>query len=688
MKIVYNLILLILFHLIYFTSYSINHQPISSKNNHSNKSGCAPASSNLRIELNNVKALIATSGTLFLDRTVSKSAYEVPKNSGIHAIYASSLWMGGIDENGQLKLAAHKYESTGHDFFSGPLSNGIIANSGNYNPLKPQDALTIKTFGDATINSDQCLAYDQFFQIRKQEVIQFVKWNKCQLNSNQTFDCTTISVPSNDILNRINSWPAHGDVSIGQDRFLAPFYDSDKNGEYDPSKGDYPWFDDILGHDDISCGDRRVSLYGDETNWWIFNDKGNVHSESGGNPIGLEVRAQAFTFLEVGNDSSDLNNATFFNYEIINKSTSTIKNMSVSQFVDGDLGFYKDDYVGCDVSRGLGYFYNADNYDEDTIDIKGYGFNPPAIGIDFFEGLYQDADNLDNPGPQMINGQLITPTVMDAISNNGIVYAGLGQGYGDGIVDNERLGMKYFSYYTALSSASMSDPTSPAQFYNYMIGKWRFGDKAMYGGSGFPGSNFVTNVPSNYMFPGDSDTLNWGTGGIDTGLKNWSEITNNNIRGDRRFVSSMGSITLKPGQINSFTTGVIYARSQKSHLLASVEKLQKVDTKIQDFFNSCFEIYDGKEFKPEDKKSLKVTNIELNNLLIYPNPATEKIAVKLTENGIYTLNLYNVNGALILTEKTQNVNYHVLNVEDLTPGMYILKITASGNSISKKVQIK
>ena len=66
-------------------------------------------------------------------------------------------------------------------------------------------------------------------------------------------------------MNRIFNWPAHGDIGIGQDYWLAPFYDYDNSGDYDPNAGDIPWYDDILGRDDVECGiDRRVTLFGDE----------------------------------------------------------------------------------------------------------------------------------------------------------------------------------------------------------------------------------------------------------------------------------------------------------------------------------------------------------------------------------------------------------------------------------------
>ena len=102
------------------------------------------------------------------------------------------------------------------------------------------------------------------------------------------------------------------------------------------------------------------------------------------------------------------------------------------------MGTATDDYVGCDVQRGLGYAYNGDAYDETSSSSAGYLENPPAVGIDFFEGPYQDADEIDNP---------LTTNFSDAVDSLGIPYAGIGIGYGDGVIDNERFGMRRFVYY-------------------------------------------------------------------------------------------------------------------------------------------------------------------------------------------------------------------------------------------------
>ena len=541
---------------------------------------CSPATARLTMEFNDVSAYIEQGGSMFQNRQEGTPGYEVPKGSDLYAIYAGALWMGGTDVNGQLKLAALRYRQ-GNDFWPGPLT--VNPGSGDYNPLYPVGDLARRDYGEANIDPDQCQAYDKFYTIRKAEVIAFNIWYECNAGI-ATEGCDDIETPSNDVLKRIYAWPAHGDVSRGQDYFLAPYYDRDEDGNYNPDNGDHPWYDDILGRDDVECGvDRRVTLYGDETHWWVFNDKGNIHTETTGDPIGMEIRAQAFAFAT----NDEVNLMTFYNYELINRGTQTLYDTYFSQYLDCDIGNYVDDYVGCDVSRGLGYTYNGDLIDESSTGTNGYGENPPAIGCDFFEGPYQDADGLDNPGPYIdsVTNELV-PNLSDALNNGGIVYNGIGVGYQDGLIDNERFGMRRFTYYTSTSQFPYNDPGVAAEYYNFMEGQWANGSEMYYGGLGAGGESEVL---SDYMFPGNSDPLNWGTGGIDMSADwpdGWYEATPGlpaNPVGDRRFVQSAGPFTLRPGAINNITVGLVYGRSSDGGLLASVEAMKQADTKAQAF---------------------------------------------------------------------------------------------------------
>jgi len=605
-------------------SLAFNHDANKQKSDPDHKgsgtekaAGCAPANYRKTLSFNDVSCQIETGGLLFLDRANGLATYKVPKTGNVTTIYAGALWMGGVDPAGNLKLAAVKYRNNGNDFWPGPLS--AFSGTGNYNPYEPQGSNATRDFGEANIDPDQCLLYDNIFTVTKAGVTQFVKFWDCQ-DDPEMEGCEGVTLPSNDVLAQIAAWPGNGDPTRGQDRFLAPFYDRDQDGDYEPEEGDYPWYDDILNHNDVECkNDRRVTLFGDETHWWVFNDKGNSHTESGGYPIGMEIRAQAFAFAT----DDEINKMTFYNYELINKGTMTLNKTYFSQYVDMDLGNYSDDYAGCDVERGLGYMYNADAYDDPQDGRPGYEENPPAIGIDFFEGPYQDPDGTDNPGPVLdtTTGEWIAPSVFAALAQNGIVYKGLGIGYQDGIIDNERYGMRNFTTYTGQPAPyGQSDPETASQYYNYMKGKWQFGEDLLYGGTGYPGSS-GSQVLTNYMFPADSDPLKWATGGNDPGEDVWSEFeplgpgTTSNPKGDRRFVQSAGPFTLKPGAINNITVGIVYGRSYEGEIFSSVNALKVADTKAQALFDNCFRI-----MSPPDAPVVTIQELGNELIIMLDNP--------------------------------------------------------------------
>ena len=252
----------------------------------------------------------------------------------------------------------------------------------------------------------------------------------------------------------IQDWPAHPiDGNPLQSRYLAPFMDVNGDGEYRWEDGDYPYYDftnelcprtpENLGRPAVPTKETEMGitqggilsdqvLKGDETLWWVFNDKGAPHTETKGDPIGLEIRAQAFAFAT----NDEINNMTFYSYEIINRSAYTLTQTYFSQWVDTDLGDGWDDYVGCDVGRGLGYCYNGKEIDG-TGRYDHYGAQPPAIGVDFFQRTIYGPDGIDNPKYDANGEQLCDKSI------NGV-------NFGDGIIDNERFGMRRFVYTTTL----------------------------------------------------------------------------------------------------------------------------------------------------------------------------------------------------------------------------------------------
>jgi hypothetical protein len=536
------------------TSFTLLAQPyagsekMNKKPNISKAAQCSPPTASTYMELNNVRAIIHTAGNLWQVPNQNYSQYEVPKNSGIMALFTSALWLGGTDVNNQLKLAALRYRN-GQDYWTGPLSQ-----------------VTAET------TPENCAAYDKHFITTQDMVREFNAWFEAgKADAIEGTQTQSEKFPNYQVPKIIKEWPAHGDVSLGQDYYLAPFFDYNEDGIYNWADGDYPWHD--INKTKECKTDRRVSLYGDLNFWWVMNDKGNIHTETGADPIGMEIRAQAFSFAS----NDEINNMTFYNYELINRGTQTLFNTYFGFFTDGALGDPFDDYVGCDVNRGLAYYYNGDNFDGDNSGFKGYGENPPAIGVDFFEGPYQDNDGIDNAFGIGQNEAL-----------NGI-------GYGDGIIDNERFGMRRFLYYSNTTNGSnpnQTDPINASDYYNYLRGYWKDNTPFYYGGSGhISDAEANPNMRCDFMFPGDTDPLGWGTNGIPQAP--WTEQTSNNPPNDRRFVQSAGPFILKPGAVNNITVGVVYARALSGDPFASVGVLQRADDKAQALFENCFKVLEG-----------------------------------------------------------------------------------------------
>jgi hypothetical protein len=547
--------------------------------------GCTPSSAFEWLDVNNVKTRINAGGDMWWDLPGGVgSKYFIPANGVATSLYAGSLWIAGVDVNQQLKCAALRFRQVGNDYYTGPLT----------------------VDGKASVTAETCAKWDKIYKITRAEVDEFLA------NRDEHGKVDASLIPT-----IIKNWPAHPDKeSEGVSHYGAPFYDADGNGLYEPTEGDYPYYDidNELCHTKIPTMDEEVEgsihgslladqvLKGDQTLWWIFNDKGASHTESGGQAIGMEIRAQAFGF----STNDEINNMTFYSYEIINRSTYTLTGTYFSPWTDVDLGYAKDDYVGCDVERGLGYGYNGSATDGSG-QPEAYGAQPPAVGIDFFQGPYMDADGLDNP--KYTFELQINHFELDSISGDTIFYYDTvarhqivdesinGVNFGNGIVDDERFGMRRFVYHNN-SSADNGDPNTAPQYYNYLRGIWKNGAKMRYGGNAFSGTD-VVGPECDFMFPGDSDPWNWGTGGVEpnggfnTNGLYWTEEECKNAPDDRRFMQSAGPFTLEPGAVNYITFGVPWARATSGGPWASVELLRVVDDKCQALFDNCFKVIDG-----------------------------------------------------------------------------------------------
>jgi hypothetical protein len=246
------------------------------------------------------------------DATLFDGTFEVPQGSFNNSIYIGQVWIGGLDSSGQLHMTAQTYRQQGNDLFYGPIADNYL---------------------DPTYNQHDDVAKVGIYNI-----------NDHILN---------YTSPGYIVPPEIADWPANGNVLNGEAATLAPYVDVNSNGTYDPANGDYPF------------------IYGTQAVYFIANDARRPHTETGGLPMGIEIHGMAYA---LSSTDSILSQTVFLRLEIINRSTNNYDSVYFGLFVDMDLGYWGDDYIGCDSLRNFFYTYNATNNDPE------YGARPPVQG--------------------------------------------------------------------------------------------------------------------------------------------------------------------------------------------------------------------------------------------------------------------------------------------------------------------
>lgn len=571
------------------------------------------------LDINNVRARISSVGNHFWDM-MGSPMFEVPKSAQKHTLFCNTLWIGGFDVSNNLYLSAERYRQVGVDYTTGPLTAD----------------------GSASTDQQTINLYDKLWIVDRSDIENHILWAG-----------NPSSQPGYIIPNSILEWPAHGDTSLNQSFYLAPFVDFNGNGMYDPDKGDYP------------------RIRGDRTVFFIFNDSGIPNTESGGIPLGIEIHGMAYAFDCPSSEAFD--HTIFMHYKIINRSSRNYYNTQIGLFADFDIGYSYDDFIGTDVSRGSIFAYNGDSLDGSG-GISHYGINPPAQSLTILAGPYMDADGLDNPGfmIEIINNDTIYTPLCDESLN--------GMNFGNGIADDERLGMTGSMFFNndGANPWYMTDPSNPAEYYYYLRGYWKDGSKLLYGGNGH--INTLAYGPEcNFMFPDETDTCNWGTGGIlPNGPKKWTEEVAGNSPYDRRGLASAGPFTFLAGSTHEIDFAFVYGRGSNG-VQSSVDQLKSNIDSVRLYFSNNMSPC-GLPFIDQTSVS---SPAEETMLLVYPNPVSDFLICETDPYSDIVYSIFDSFGKLVL-EGSPSSSIFTVDVSKLSPGIYIFRINNLKNNAAYK----
>jgi hypothetical protein len=560
------------------------------------------------LDINNVAAAITDNSNQHWDNVTSLTKYFVPKQNNTSPLYTSSMWIGGYS-NGQIHAAAMTYRQNGFDFWPGPL-----------NPATD------------SLDNSMMTSFDKVWKINRFDIANFIyHWNAGHVQN-----YSWIPPPE------ITSWPGNSPYT-GQ--MLAPYVDYNGDGYYYYLDGDYPL------------------IKGDQMIWSVYNDKYGQHGETSGAALGIEVHASAYAFTCPGIADSNvvLNNTTFYNYQIFNRSANKYDSTYICLWEDTDLGNYQDDYVGCDVMNDFGYTYNGDNYDDDLVNNPGYHSNLPVFACNILSGPLADAgDGIDNN------------------HNCQVDEAG------------EKCLMSGFINYNNSGSPMNGNPIGYFPYYNLMTSKWENGTPMTYGSQGLTAGS----TPCKYLFPGNSDPYGFGLGGNCSspitptgsyGATGWTEGQAGNAPGDRRFMVNVGKFTMQPSSMSELDYALVFTQDSVNcygNNTCVINSAVKDNQRVKRWFNtntypSCLNL-SGVGIQKNAMPQL--------NLSLYPNPANTNVYVEFASaQKNVTIEVFDMLGNIVQGLQYNELGkYAIIPVSVLQSGVYLIKIQTAEGTANKK----
>jgi len=372
---------------------------------------CPNPTATVDMQVNNLRLRSVRMGNIGYNKskipTLSAGFSGVP-DSISHGLGYCGLWVAGID------------------------TGGVVLASGTNVPLYYGSQAYTFTPGPVGTSADDCVHWDRFWTVYQTEIA--------------THRADITDGVLDDPLPGILGWPGNGNPHFeSQYGFslpegdLAPFFDQNSDGIYDPLSGDFPHPNGL----DTSFIPGQIS-------WCLFNDlggKGSVWYPH--RPLGFEYQTTIWAL--VCDDDDLLNNAFFVSQKITNKTGAQMDSVAVAMVSAFTVGGDYDDYKGTSPALATVYAYNADALDGSSGQ-PGLGLHPPCMALTYLNyPLYKSMN--------FIEGGACDPAL------------------------------------------PMYVPFAPEEYFNYLHGRWRDGSPLVFGKDGYLNPPWNLGSPTDHIFP-------------------------------------------------------------------------------------------------------------------------------------------------------------------------------------------
>jgi hypothetical protein len=233
----------------------------------------------------------------------------------------SAFWIGGFGEDGELNMAANLFAgSNNFDFIAGPWTNDIEQ------------------------REESCPHFLRAWIVNGQKVREMI----------EDFDNMNLNI--NNIPRDILEWPAIGNPHFGGSEFitrgLAPFFDYDGDGLYNPLEGDYPIV--LEENPDFMPLQYMFTVYNDNY----------VHTETFADRVHIEIHQMDYLVDCIQN--IEANTAVFTRAKFVYHGDENLTQARISIWEDSDLGCFSNDNIGCFPEQNLTYVSNRNGIEAPT----------------------------------------------------------------------------------------------------------------------------------------------------------------------------------------------------------------------------------------------------------------------------------------------------------------------------------
>jgi hypothetical protein len=409
---------------------------------------------------------------------------------------------------------------------------------------------------------------------------------------------------------------------------LAPYWDHDADGIYNPDHGDYP-----LPSGWERCG--NIDPIPDEIFWVPFhNFKPAAFLNEGYSGLQFYLTGTIYycgrnRFAEEAR-IAEMSHTIFLNYRFQLKGLTPLDSMYIGLLMDHSPECGPGGYLGSKPEQELLYFYNTRQ--------------PTASGCEVTEAV----------GCTVVNRPFRRLPSPDG---------------GDTVIESRFQNFIQLFPEGEEPTAGQRFPQTPFEVYRCLNGQWRDGTPITYGQQGYeaPGNIVSAIFPD---FPGE------GSG--------WSELAAGNSPGRRMGLMSVGPLQLNPLGLNQFKVALQVSRP---YFTDEPLNLFFADAEAISHWGDCFPpIYQGcvqEDLTPPEPEAPPVEPA----LFLWPNPTRAIVTLNAKGIPIYWYRSYNTKGQLMYANDAPD-EVEQVPVSGWQTGVYFVQACWGGEVVTRKLLVR